>query len=104
MDYFSSKTVISSYSHIDFNLISAAPVDYYAMKPITWFSSNYLSSNHIIRVIFDRGSRDQVKIDMGVATYNGLAGKVIHTEKHISQVLLLLDQGCSVGAIVQRSR
>lgn len=63
-------------------------------EPSNWFHS----------VIIDRGSRDQVKIDMGVATYNGLAGKVIHTEKHISQVLLLLDQGCSVGAIVQRSR
>jgi len=55
-------------------------------------------------VIIDRGSTDQVEIDMGVAAYNGLVGKVIRSEQDTSQVLLLLDQGCSVGAMVQRSR
>ncbi|MFW6148653.1 MAG: rod shape-determining protein MreC [Atribacterota bacterium] len=63
-------------------------------EPSNWFHS----------LIIDRGSVDQVEIDMGVATYNGLVGKVIQAEQSTSQVLLLLDQGCSVGAIVQRSR
>jgi len=63
-------------------------------EPSNWFHS----------VIIDRGNKDQVEIDMGVATYNGLVGKVIRSEQNTSQVLLLLDQGCSVGAMVQRSR
>ena len=63
-------------------------------EPSNWFHS----------LIIDRGNDEQVEIDMGVATYSGLVGKVIETEENTSQVLLLLDQGCSVGAIVQRSR
>ncbi len=63
-------------------------------EPSNWFHS----------VIIDRGIKDEVEIDMGVATYNGLVGKVIQSEKNTSKVLLLLDQGCSVGAMVQRSR
>jgi rod shape-determining protein MreC len=63
-------------------------------EPNNWFHS----------VIIDRGSKDQVEVDMGIATYNGLVGKVIKAEQNTSQVLLLLDQGCSVGAMVQRSR
>ena len=63
-------------------------------EPSNWFHS----------VVIDRGSNDQVEIDMGVATYNGLVGKVIQSEQNTSQVLLLLDQGCSIGAMIQRSR
>lgn len=63
-------------------------------EPSNWFHS----------VVIDRGLKDQVKVDMGVATYNGLVGKIIETEQNTSQVLLLLDQGCSVGAMVQRTR
>jgi rod shape-determining protein MreC len=63
-------------------------------EPSNWFHS----------IMIDRGSKDQVEIDMGVATYNGLVGKIIQVQPHTSQVILLLDQGCSIGAMVQRSR
>lgn len=63
-------------------------------EPDNWFHS----------VIIDRGTKDQVDIDMGVANHIGLIGKIIQTEQNASQVLLLLDQSCSVGAMIQRSR
>ncbi|MDD5635289.1 MAG: rod shape-determining protein MreC [Atribacterota bacterium] len=63
-------------------------------EPDNWFHS----------VIIDRGVMHGVEVDMGVANYNGLVGKIIQSEQKNSQVLLLLDQGCSVGAMVQRSR
>lgn len=63
-------------------------------EPSNWFHS----------IIIDRGIRDDVEVDMGIANYNGLVGKVINPEQNTSQVLLLLDQGCSVGAMIQRSR
>ncbi len=62
--------------------------------PSNWFHS----------IMIDRGSADQVEVDMGVATYNGLVGKIIQVHPNSSQVVLLLDQGCSVGAMDQRSR
>ena len=63
-------------------------------EPGNWFHS----------IIIDRGSIDGVDVDMGVANHNGLVGKVIQVEPHTSQVLLLIDQGCAIGALVQRSR
>ncbi|MBN2395720.1 MAG: rod shape-determining protein MreC [Candidatus Atribacteria bacterium] len=63
-------------------------------EPNQWFHS----------VMIDKGDIHQVEVDMGVATYNGFVGKVIQVNHHTSKVLLLVDQGCSVGAMVQRSR
>ena len=63
-------------------------------EPNNWFHS----------IIIDRGVEDEVKVDMGIATHMGLVGKVIQAEQNTSKVLLLLDQGCSVGAMIQRSR
>jgi rod shape-determining protein MreC len=63
-------------------------------EPSNWFHS----------IIVDRGIKDEVEVDMGVATYNGLVGKVINPGQNTSQILLLLDQGCSIGAMIQRSR
>lgn len=77
--------------HYSYDMIGAQVI---GREPSNWFHS----------IIVDRGIRDGVEIDMGVATYNGLVGKVINPEQNTSQVLLLLDQGCSIGAMIQRSR
>lgn len=70
------------------------PAQVIGREPSKWFHS----------VIIDMGRRDGVELDMGVATYKGLVGKIIKVGQHTSEVLLLIDQGCSVGALIQRSR
>lgn len=70
------------------------PAQVIGREPDNWFHS----------IIVDMGSKDGVEIDMGVATYRGLVGKVIQVERNTSEVLLLTDQGCSIGAMVQRPR
>ena len=70
------------------------PAQIIGREPGNWFHS----------VIVDMGSKDGIKVDMGVATHMGLVGKVIQVEKNTSEVLLIIDQGCSVGAMVQRPR
>ncbi len=70
------------------------PAQVIGREPDNWFHS----------IIVDMGSKDGIEIDMGVATHKGLVGKVIQVERNTSEVLLLIDQGCSVGAMVQRPR
>jgi rod shape-determining protein MreC len=70
------------------------PAQVIGREPGNWFHS----------VIIDMGSKDGVEVDMGVATYKGLVGKIIQVERNTSEVLLIIDQGCSVGAMVQRPR
>lgn len=70
------------------------PAQVIGREPDNWFHS----------VTIDMGSKEGVEVDMGAATHKGLVGKAIHVEKNTSEILLLIDQGCSVGAMVQRSR
>jgi rod shape-determining protein MreC len=70
------------------------PAQVIGREPSNWFHS----------VIIDMGSKDGVEVDMGVATYKGLVGKVIQVGYNTSEVILLIDQGCSVGALIQRTR
>ena len=70
------------------------PAQVIGREPSNWFHS----------VIIDMGSKDGVEIDMGVATYRGLVGKVIQVGHNTSEVILLIDQGCSMGALIQRTR
>jgi len=70
------------------------PAQVIGREPGNWFHS----------VIIDMGSKDGIEIDMGVATHKGLVGKVIQVGRNTSEVLLIIDQGCSVGAMVQRPR
>ncbi len=70
------------------------PAQVIGREPSNWFHS----------VIIDIGSKDGVEVDMGVATYKGLVGKIIKVGQNTSEALLLIDQGCSIGALVQRSR
>lgn len=85
------RKMIQLKEYYSYDMIGAQVI---GREPSNWFHS----------VVIDRGNKDEVEIDMGVATYNGLVGKVIQAEQNTSQVLLLLDQGCSIGAMVQRSR
>jgi rod shape-determining protein MreC len=52
----------------------------------------------------DRGWRNGVAKSDPVVTPRGVVGQVIDVGPDVSQVLLLTDQSCGVGAIVQRSR
>lgn len=70
------------------------PAQVIGREPDNWFHS----------VTIDMGSKEGIEVDMGAATHKGLVGKVIQVEKNTSEILLLIDQGCSVGAMVQRSR
>lgn len=85
------EKMIQFREYYNYEMISAQVI---GREPSNWFHS----------VIIDLGSKDGVEADMGVATHRGLVGKVIEVEQHTSEVILLLDQGCSVGALVQRTR
>lgn len=95
------KEKLASYEQIDkmirfkeyynYEMLSAQVI---GREPSNWFHS----------VIIDLGSKDGVEVDMGVATHKGLVGKIIEVEQHTSEALLLIDQGCSIGALVQRTR
>jgi rod shape-determining protein MreC len=52
----------------------------------------------------DRGWRDGVKKTDPVVTPRGVVGQVIDVSPGVSQVLLLTDESCGVGAVLQRSR
>ncbi|MBF0385696.1 MAG: rod shape-determining protein MreC [Candidatus Omnitrophica bacterium] len=55
-------------------------------------------------VVIDKGSRDGVKVGMGVVNSSGIIGKVAETEKNLSKVMLLTDPQFSVAALAQESR
>lgn len=59
-------------------------------------------SSHMI--LIDRGSRDNVRRDMGVITPEGVVGKVFAVYPDTSQVLLLTDKESGVGALLRESR
>ncbi|MCL4534799.1 MAG: rod shape-determining protein MreC [Bacteroidetes bacterium] len=52
-------------------------------------------------ITIDKGSQDGVKEDMGVITWQGLAGTVIQVRPNSSSVLLVTDVGSSISAQVQ---
>jgi rod shape-determining protein MreC len=55
-------------------------------------------------VFINRGSRDNVRRDMGVITPEGVVGKVFAVYPDTSQVLLLTDKESGVGALLAASR
>jgi rod shape-determining protein MreC len=63
-------------------------------EPSHWFKS----------VIINKGEAEGVRVDMGVMTPQGVVGKVIKTESHYSQVLLMTDRNSAVAAMIQRTR
>lgn len=55
-------------------------------------------------VILDKGSRDEVKTKMPVATADGLVGQVMSTTSNSCLVQLIMDQKSAVGVRLQNSR
>ena len=55
-------------------------------------------------LLLNRGEEDGIHPDMGVVTPDGVAGIVLKTLPHHSQVLLLTDRHAAVAAVVQRTR
>ena len=55
-------------------------------------------------LLLNRGEDEGIRPDMGVVTPDGVAGVVLKTLPHHSQVLLLTDRHAAVAAVVQRTR
>jgi len=55
-------------------------------------------------IYIDRGSRDNVRRNMGVITPDGVVGKIIEVFRDTSQVLLVTDKDSGVGAMLADSR
>lgn len=62
------------------------------------------ASNWTNTIIFDKGRRDGIVIDMSVVSSAGLVGKIIESGWKSSKAILLTDPNCRVSAIIQRSR
>ncbi|RKY39888.1 MAG: rod shape-determining protein MreC [Candidatus Omnitrophota bacterium] len=63
------------------------------------------SADNWRRIVFlDKGKRDGIERDMPVITKEGLVGKVVNVGLRTAEVMLILDPGSRVGALVQRTR
>jgi rod shape-determining protein MreC len=55
-------------------------------------------------MLVDRGTSDGVRAGYPVLGEQGLVGRIIAASPHVSQVLLLIDEGSNVDVLVQRTR
>ncbi|MCA1571616.1 MAG: rod shape-determining protein MreC [Actinomycetota bacterium] len=55
-------------------------------------------SNYKWTVFIDKGTSDGVASDMAVISNDGLVGKVLSAQAHVSSVLLLIDPNAAAGA------
>jgi rod shape-determining protein MreC len=62
--------------------------------PTNWYQS----------VLINRGQRDGVKVDMGVAVQGGVVGRVIKVMPKTAVVLLISDRNNVVPGVIQRGR
>ena len=63
-------------------------------NPVNWYET----------IVIDRGERDGLRKDMVVVTGEGLVGRIKKVGPITSQVVLILDEGNCVSAIIQRTR
>lgn len=63
-------------------------------NPLNWYRT----------IVIDRGEKDGIKRDMVVVSSEGLVGRINQVGPVTSQVILILDEGSSVSAIVQGTR
>ncbi len=61
-------------------------------------------SNWVQTVIIDKGSSNNLAVNMPVVEGNGVVGQIIATSPNTSQSLLITDSASGVDAIIQRSR
>jgi rod shape-determining protein MreC len=72
----------------------AVVADVIGRDPTNWYQS----------VLINRGQRDGVKVDMGVAVQDGVVGRVIKVMPKTAVVLLLSDRNSVVPGVIQRGR
>lgn len=62
------------------------------------------SSNWTNTLIFDKGQKDGIAVDIPVISSAGLVGKIVEAGAKSSRAVLITDPNCRVSVIVQRSR
>ncbi|HUJ79328.1 MAG TPA: rod shape-determining protein MreC [Nitrospiria bacterium] len=72
----------------------AMVADVIGRDPTNWYQS----------VVINRGQRDGVKVDMGVAVQEGVVGRVIKVMPKTAVVLLVSDRDSVVPGMIQRGR
>ena len=75
----------------DFRLLAGRVI---SRDASTWWNS----------VRINRGFEDGVELDMPVITEEGLVGKIVSVSKNLSTVLLITDENCKVGAMIEGTR
>jgi len=55
-------------------------------------------------MVLDRGSASGIGINDAVVNANGLVGRVVLTTNDMSKVQLVIDNNCSVGVLLERTR
>ncbi|MBI2609294.1 MAG: rod shape-determining protein MreC [Deltaproteobacteria bacterium] len=61
-------------------------------------------SNEFETVQINKGSEDNVKINMAVVTPQGIVGRIIKVTSHYSTVLTVIDPASRIDAVIQRTR
>ena len=61
-------------------------------------------SEELRTLYIDKGGHAGIKPDMAVVTADGVVGKILRVYGSTSQVLLINDPSCGVGAILEKSR
>jgi rod shape-determining protein MreC len=55
-------------------------------------------------LVLDSGSASGIEVNDAVVNANGLIGRVVLTTKDMSKVQLVIDNNCSVGVLLERTR
>lgn len=55
-------------------------------------------------MVLDRGSASGIEVNDAVVNANGLIGRVVLTTADMSKVQLVIDNNCSVGVLLERTR
>ena len=62
------------------------------------------TSGRFKSIVLDSGSASGIEINDAVVNANGLIGRVVLTTKDMSKVQLVIDNNCSVGVLLERTR
>lgn len=84
---------------LDFKLAMAGSYETVAARVIGRDPGNWFGS-----ITLNRGSRDQVRVNMAVTTPDGLVGRVVSVTNNTCEVLLITDPRSGVGALIQETR
>ncbi|MBM4132228.1 MAG: rod shape-determining protein MreC [Nitrospira sp.] len=70
-----------------------------AAQVIGWDATNWYRA-----IVLDKGSRDGVKVEMGVMAPDGAVGRVVKVMPFTAMVLLITDPNNAVTGLIQRTR